>query len=114
MVVKEDLDEVDEGHVSVVGRQHSDHGDTLAHRAVAYQFHSAHVRDRSARIGRPQLVSLGPRLWLWRRLYQFGILHTNGPSHVGLPPDHPTPVASRTDRLRLRPGNRATAPHYDA
>ena len=114
MVVKEDLDEVDERYVPAIGRQHSDHGDALAHRAVAYQFHSAHVRDRSARIGRPQFVSLGPRPRLWRRLYQFGLLQTNGPSHVGLPPDHPTPVASRTGHLWLRPGDRAAAPHYDA
>ena len=33
--MKEDLDEVDEGHVPTVGRQYSDHGDALAHRAVA-------------------------------------------------------------------------------
>ncbi len=65
-------------------------------------------------VGRPQLVSLGPRLRLWWRLYQFGLLQTNGSGHVGLPPDHPTPVACRTGHLRLRPGNRATAPHYDA
>src|SRR4249920_2299777 len=113
MVVKEDLDEVDERHVPAVGCQHSDYGDALAHRAVAYQYRSAHVRDRSARSGRPQLVSLGPRLRLWRRLYQSGVLQTNGPGHVGLPPDQPTPVAGRTGHLRLRPGNRATAPHYD-
>jgi hypothetical protein len=36
MVVKEDLDEMDEGHVPAVGRQHTDHGDALAHHAVAY------------------------------------------------------------------------------
>src|SRR3977135_3181913 len=114
MVVKEDLDEVDERHVPAVGRQHSDHGDALAYRTVAYQYRAAHVRDRSARIGRPQLVSLGPRPRLWWRLYQFGLLQTNGSGHVGLSPDYPTPVASRTGHLWYRPGDRTTAPHYDA
>src|SRR3970040_2577649 len=110
---KEDLDEVVEGPVPAVDRQYSDHGDALAHRAGAYQYCSAYVRDRSPRIGRPQFVSLGPRPRLWWRLYQFGILQTNGSGHVGLSPDHPTTVASRTGHLRLRPGDRATAPSYD-
>src|SRR6185295_133565 len=113
-VVKEDLHEVDERYIPTVGCQYSNHGDALAHCANTHQRRSAHIRGRSPRNGRLEFVSLGPRLRLWRRLYQFGILQTDGSSHVGLSPDHATAVTGRTGHLWLCSGDRATASHYDA
>src|SRR5262245_31272677 len=113
-VVKEDLDEVDERYVPTVSRQYSHHGDTLAHRADTDQCCSASVRDRSARGSRSQLIGLGSRLRLWWCFYQLGVFQANGPGHARLPPDHPTPVASRAGHLWHCPRDRATASYYDA